>query len=397
MKRTMTAVCVLATLALLVPITLLGEDGKDGEPRKEVRQGEHAVPQIQLAILLDTSSSMQGLINQARTQLWKIVNELATTKHDGQGPELQVALYEYGKNSIPKEKGYLRQIIPLSDDLDKLSEQLFSLTTNGGHEYCGQVIATATKELKWSKSDAALKLIFIAGNEPFSQGSVNYKEACAAAIAKGITVNTIFCGPETAGIQTGWQDGAYLADGSFMSINQNQQVATIKTPYDQKLALLSAEVNRTYLFLGKETVRRENRAKQVAADKAAAGAAPAAAAERAQFKASRLYRAAGELLDSLKSGTIKLETLEETKLPKQLQGKSLEEKKTLVKELTADRAKIQNEIQKLSEQRKQYIADQQKQHKNAKGNETLDAAIIKAIRDQASRKKFNFVKKNRRR
>ena len=394
MKRTMTAVCVLAALALLVPNILLSEDGREGGPSKEVKQGKDAVPQIQLTILLDTSSSMQGLINQARKQLWKIVNELATAKQNGQVPELQVALYEYGKNSIPKEKGYLRQIVPLSDDLDKLSGELFALTTNGGNEYCGQVIAAATKELQGSKSDAALKLIFIAGNEPFSQGSVNYKEACAAAIAKGITVNTIFCGPESAGIQTGWQDGAHLADGSFMSINQNQQVATIKTPYDQKLAQLSAEVNRTYLFLGRETVRKENKAKQLAADKAAAGAAPAAAAERARFKASGLYRTGGDLLDGLKSGTIKLETLKEGKLPKELRGKSLNEKKTLVKKLTVDRAKIQNDIQKLSEQRKRYIADQQKPQKNAKGDETLDAAIIKAIRDQASRKKFEFEMKN---
>ena len=37
---------------------------------------------IQLALLLDTSNSMDGLIDQAKSQLWKIVNELATTKKD---------------------------------------------------------------------------------------------------------------------------------------------------------------------------------------------------------------------------------------------------------------------------------------------------------------------------
>jgi len=35
---------------------------------------------IQLALLLDTSNSMDGLIDQAKSQLWKIVNELATSK-----------------------------------------------------------------------------------------------------------------------------------------------------------------------------------------------------------------------------------------------------------------------------------------------------------------------------
>jgi hypothetical protein len=32
---------------------------------------------VQIALLLDTSNSMDGLIDQAKSQLWKIVNEMA--------------------------------------------------------------------------------------------------------------------------------------------------------------------------------------------------------------------------------------------------------------------------------------------------------------------------------
>ena len=46
----------------------------------KIQSSEKSPPVIELAILLDTSGSMQGLINQARTQLWTIVNELATAK-----------------------------------------------------------------------------------------------------------------------------------------------------------------------------------------------------------------------------------------------------------------------------------------------------------------------------
>ena len=38
------------------------------------------MPKIQLAILLDTSSSMSGLINQSRNQLWQVVNEFSLTR-----------------------------------------------------------------------------------------------------------------------------------------------------------------------------------------------------------------------------------------------------------------------------------------------------------------------------
>jgi hypothetical protein len=122
---------------------------------------------IQIAILLDASNSMDGLIDQAKTQLWKIVNELALAKRSGKTPRLEVGFFEYGKSSLPQNQGYIRQIMPLSTDLDKISEELFKLTTNGGDEYCGQVIGQAVKELKWNPGARVMKAIFIAGNEPY--------------------------------------------------------------------------------------------------------------------------------------------------------------------------------------------------------------------------------------
>ena len=48
---------------------------------------------------------------------------------------------------------------------------------------------------------AVLKMIFIAGNEPFTQGKIDYKDAAAEAKEKDIVVNTIFCGDYNHGIQ----------------------------------------------------------------------------------------------------------------------------------------------------------------------------------------------------
>ena len=87
----------------------------------------NGAPVVQIAILLDTSNSMDGLIDQARTQLWRIVNEFGRAKRDGRAPQLQVALYEYGKSTLPAEQGYLRMIAPFTTDLDQLSEELFAL------------------------------------------------------------------------------------------------------------------------------------------------------------------------------------------------------------------------------------------------------------------------------
>jgi hypothetical protein len=388
---------LFATLAaglLAAPLLTASAAPQDKAETKAKAVEETQAPRIQLAILLDTSGSMQGLINQTRTQLWKIVNELATAEQNGKVPNLEVALYEYGKSSLPKQDGYLRMIVPLSDDLDKLSEELFALSTNGGQEYCGQTIMEATKNLKWSDSESDLKLIYIAGNEPFNQGSVNYQDACKAAIEKGITVNTIFCGPEAEGIRTSWQAGAQLADGSFLSIDQNRQVAAIKTPFDKKLATLSSAVNKTYVTYGKAEKRQNAARRQVAADSAAKSAAPAAAAERAAFKGRSQYRAAADLLDALKGGKVKLKDIKDEELPKELQKKSLAEKKTIIEAKGKERVRIQNELRSLADQRKKYIAAERKKQATGEKGDTLDGAIIKSVRAQAARKKFKFQEEN---
>lgn len=384
--------CFLSTLAVLAFGLLAGPLAHAKNPAVQ-EKSTSGTAKIQLAILLDTSGSMNGLINQARTQLWKIVNELATAKRNGLRPELNVALYEYGKSSIPKSQGYLRQIVPLTDDLDKISEELFALKTNGGNEYCGQVIQAATNGLKWSKSEEDLKLIFICGNEPFNQGSVDYKAACAAAINKGITVNTIFCGPKAQGIRTFWLQGATLADGSFTHIDQNRAVAVVRTPFDQKLAALSGKINKTYVAFGRAEERKRRALRQVVQDKKAAAAAPAAAASRASFKGKAAYKAsAWDLVDAIKDGKIKLKDVKTELLPKEMQKMSLAEKEAYLKKKAAERKAIRAEIQKLSTQRSKFIAEQRKKEAEKSKTAALDEAVIKTIRDQAAKKKFEFDK-----
>jgi hypothetical protein len=206
---------------------------------------------IMLALLLDTSNSMDGLIDQAKSQLWKIVNEVAAAKSgDGKQPNIKIALYEYGNAGLSSDEGYIRQVSALTEDLDVISEKLFSLTTNGGNEFCGQVIKTALNQLTWSASKADLKMIFIAGNEPFTLGGVSYELACGTAKEKGVVVNTIYCGEFDEGIALSWKRGAELTGGAFMSIEQNSKTVYVPTPYDDQIAALNDKLNATYVYYG---------------------------------------------------------------------------------------------------------------------------------------------------
>jgi len=62
---------------------------------------------IDLAICLDTSNSMDGLIESAKQKLWAIVNELAGARPK---PILRVALYQYGNTGLTPESGWVQQV-----------------------------------------------------------------------------------------------------------------------------------------------------------------------------------------------------------------------------------------------------------------------------------------------
>lgn len=341
---------------------------------------------VQLAILLDTSNSMDGLIDQAKTQLWRIVNEMARSKKNGKDINLYVALYEYGNDGLSPNEGFVRLVSPLSNDLDKISEELFKLKTNGGSEYCGTVISRAIKDLKWTKNSDDYKVIFIAGNEPFNQGNVDYKEACKSAISKGIIVNTIYCGSYDEGLNSFWKDGADLADGKYINIDSDKQIVHIETPFDDELVELGQKINETYIAFGYEG--NELKQRQKAQDDNASSLSPSVMVERSVTKGSGQYNnSSWDLVDAKKNGSLDLAKIPKDQLPKEMQNMTLDEQKKYIDKKEKEREKYQNRINELDKQRRDYIA--QKISENKEEN-TLDAAMLKIIREQASRKNFKF-------
>ena len=339
---------------------------------------------IKVALLLDTSNSMDGLIDQAKAQLWDIVNELSYAKCDDKKPNLQIALYEYGNDRLNSDEGYIKQVLSFSSDLDEISKKLFSLTTNGGEEYCGQVIQTSLNQLKWGKNPDDLKLIFIAGNEPFTQGRVNYKDASTNANEKDVTINTIFCGDYNQGISSNWQDGAKLTNGDYMAINQNQRTVHIASPYDDDILILNRKLNKTYVTYG--TIGRQKMALQAEQDTNAEYYSKANAVKRTVSKSSHLYKnKTWDLVDAEDDKNFKYGDLKESQLPEELKGKTTFEIKAYVAKKRNERENIQKEIQELNTKRKQYILEQKTENANG-----LENAMTKAIKEQAKRKKYTW-------
>lgn len=339
---------------------------------------------IKVALLLDTSNSMDGLIDQAKAQLWEIVNELSYAKCNDTKPNLQIALYEYGNDGLNGKEGFLRQVLAFSSDLDEISKQLFSLSTNGGNEYCGQVILTSLKQLHWGNNPNDLKLIFIAGNEPFTQGKMSYKEATKLAVDKDVTVNTIFCGDYNQGISSYWKDGADLGKGNYMAINHNRHTTYVASPFDDQILQLNQKLNQTYVAYG--SAGRQKMSLQSEQDANAQEYSSANAVSRTVSKSSHLYKNdSWDLVDAHNSNSFKYEDLKDSDLPSELKEKSTEEIKAYVTQKSEERSVIQKNIQNLNEKRRTYILQQQKEENNG-----LENAMINAIKTQAQLKHYSW-------
>lgn len=366
----------LMTLLLLgVSITSTATDPLANKKNKQT---------IKVALLLDTSNSMDGLINQAKAQLWEIVNELSYAKYGIQKPDLEIALYEYGNDHLESSDGFVRQVLAFNSDLDEISEKLFSLTTNGGKEYCGQVISASLKELAWGENNNDLRLIFIAGNEPFTQGKINYKEAITDAKEKDIIINTVFCGNYTQGISEMWKEGANLGGGDYMTINQNKKVIHIITPYDNDIIILNKKLNKTYIYFGnKGAVQYEKQAMQ---DKNATKFSSSVSVGRAISKSNRFYKnSSWDLIDKSEDEIIDYSEIKRIDLPKDLQKMSDIELKGHVEKLREERLLIKKRVNQLDKKRRTFIA--KKQQESTKENE-LESVIINAIKKQAIKKNY---------
>jgi hypothetical protein len=346
-------------------------------------------PKIQAAILLDVSNSMDGLIDQAKAQLWNMVSVMGKAKCDGVAPQIEIALYEYGRSSNNVKDGYVKQISPFTSDLDKLSQDLFKLNTNGGDEYCGQVIHTSLNELAWDNTTKSYKVIFIAGNEDFLQGNLLYTTACAEAKKKGVIVNTIYCGDRMQGIKEHWNLAGECGNGSFTNINQDAKLPDIPTPYDTTLIVLNTKLNSTYLYYG--TDGYTNYTRQQVMDQSNASAGMGVAAKRTAVKGNKqLYNnASWDLVDAYDNDKDFINKVDMKTLPDSLKNKSRAELKMIVDKKITERGAVQKEIITLNVQRENFITAERAKAAGNNNPQTLETEVEKIIKEQA--KRFNMV------
>jgi hypothetical protein len=339
-----------------------------------------------VVISLDTSGSMQPLLDAARLKLWEIVNDLALAEPT---PHVRVALLTYGHVVRRPEDTWVRVWTPFTDNLDLISQRLFEAKISGDTEYVGRVIDVALRELEWTDSEESLRLLFVVGNEPADQDPlIKLEDMSQDAIQRGIVVNAIFCGSHKVPAAKSWMRLAELSQGHFATIDHRKNVSMMASPFDEELAELGTALNATYLPVGSEG--EDALANQEEQDKKARKLHLAAAATRAQTKAGTLYTTSWDLLDLLESGGLTLEEIPDEELPEVLRVMSLEERELYLDEMLERRAELRQRINELGKQRRRHVSEQAE----AQGRDdswAFDSAIRKAMRRHAREKGFEFA------
>jgi hypothetical protein len=203
---------------------------KTPEPKHSM---EHTLVEsdIQMALILDTSSSMDGLIRQARDQIIEIVSDLQVAEN-GDSRIIAVALYRYGTSNVGKNEGFIECLVPLTTDYQGIVEVLDVLQAGGQEEYAPTAISRAVSELAWNPDPAVPKVVVIVGNETFSAGPIGTNAAMTKASEKKIKVLPIYCVGEHASKSalSGWRNAAHVAGTELIMIDPDQVVETMEQP-----------------------------------------------------------------------------------------------------------------------------------------------------------------------
>ena len=376
---------ILLPAFLFIALALTATTAKEGGKKKKEKE------RIEVCFVLDTTGSMGGLIQGAKEKIWSIANEILSSKPT---PDLGIGLIGY--RDIGDD--YVTKVYDLSEDIDDIYAKLMKFQAGGGGdgpESVNQAIHEAVTKMKWNKKRDVLKLVFLVGDAPPHmdyQDDVKYQQVCQQAVKKDIIINTVQCGNNSRATPI-WKEIAKLAEGDYVAIAQSGGVASISTPVDEEIARLNRELGGTVVAYGDASARRIVTEKSALAEEAKAEVAAdrlsfLSLKSRASASFSGVTAAAGsiavvdgdgDLVQSLASGKIDYDKIEDKKLSPKLKKMSAKDREKYLKEQVAKRQELQKRLEELLIKRRDYVSTEKEKLKKAGKADGFDAKVSEII------------------
>ncbi len=381
MKILLRAACVIATLTApgvfaSAPVAVPSHQQQPSETEKKER------PTLEVVFVLDTTSSMGGLIEGAKEKIWSIASRMAAGKPS---PRIRVGLVAFRDNG----DAYVTKNFDLTDDLDIVYKNLKGFRAEGGGdtpEHVGRALGEAVKLMSWSQDAKAAKMIFLVGDAPahddYNDGW-NSRTWAKAAIAKGIVVNTVRCGTQSD-TETSFRALAKLADGSFDSIGQTGGMVAVATPFDAELAKLNGSVADTTVYGGAARGREEGESYK----RDLKAMAPAASADRLSFRTNSGLGASGggsvTAID-LTATPDAVNSVKDDDLPETLRRLSKPKQVEFLQQQNAQRKVLEAKVVEVNKKRDAWILTNAKP---AKGS--FDERVFESVKSSAEKVGVSF-------
>lgn len=353
----------------------------------EVNQAPASQPAatVEVVFLLDTTSSMTGLIDGAKAKIWSIANKVLAGKPR---PVVRMGLVAY------RDKGdaYVTKVFDLTDNIDQVYTDLTALKAEGGGdtpEHVNKGLYDAINNIAWSADKKTLKIIYLVGDSPPHNeytDTPKYDELAKSAIEKGIYVNTILCGDnkDTAAV---WQEIARRAEGEFLAVEQNGGVKVVTTPMDAELATLNTKLVKSVVVYGDKKQQEKANILNGSAGEMR-GATAESVSERATYAAKNSQAGTQDLIEGVVAGKVKLGEIAKDQLPPEMQKMSTADQEKYVADRQKEREGIRQQIIDLSAQREAYI--KKEVTAQAASQPSFDAKVVETLRQQAKNKSIQY-------
>jgi len=356
--------------------------------KAQATQAAQVVPaqshRIEVVFVLDTTSSMSGLIQAAKEKIWSMATTMAGAQEN---PDIKMGLVAF------RDRGdaYITRVFDLSEDLDSMYASLMDFRAQGGGdgpESVNQALYDAIHKVSWSNDSNVYRVVFLVGDAPPHMdyhNEVKYPVTLAAAAKKGIVVNAIQSGQHQY-TRPAWQEIASLGHGEYFQVEDSGNAVAVATPFDEKLSRLAAELEDTRLYFGDAETKVAQKAKLDANARLRKELSAEALARRDTFNATASGKAnllgESELVDAITSGRVELDSIEEENLPASLQAMAPTEQMEVITEQAQRRDQLQQEIRKLSASRSNFIKEKVAAEGGA--DDSLDEKIYGAVKEQAA-------------
>ena len=337
----------------------------------------------EIVFCLDATGSMSGLIGTAKEKIWDIVSELAQS-NDIDTLKMGMVFYrDRGDNFITKQ-------IAITADLDEAYSDLLKITASGGGdtpESVNQALNESITSMLWSTNPKTYKTIFVVGDCPPHmdyKDDILYSESCKKAAEKGIIINTIKLGNGCEETIYHFKKMAECTNGEFLKLDQNAKDYSIATPYDSEINNISKDIDASRIYYGTNEEREKNYKKKAKSMEVYEKGSVTANSSRAEYKNSKVGKKSAfgsqEIIKDYKAGKLKLDTVEDERLPEELKGKSTTEKENFIKDLIIKRDSNDKKLKELIKKKNDYIKSQKN---NQKDTTSFSKEVFKIMEKQA--------------